>query len=377
MGIGGFRIDAVPFLLEDPELRDEPVDFECAKKSPIWNCMQHVHTQNDPKNHEIIRGWRSTIDEFSDRVMFGEIYAQLPDVMSYYGTPEKPEFNVPFNFEVLGQNYGEPNDLTNTTVVRDAIRAYSAAKPSWCQGNWVLGNHDNHRLMARVGNNSALTTTIYTLLNLLPGTPTIYNGDEIAMRDLYIPYDKCQDPMCLKNPSMFATTGRDPERTPMQWDSGPQAGFSSSKHTWLPINPDYVAVNVEAELRDMSSPLSITKRTLGFRKQNPDIALGQVTHVPSELPADVRDHLVVVQYSRNDTLSVTVANWNTEASITFNLAMLLSDAAKAFSTWQFLFSTYVSGHPKPGSVNLHKINLRAGEVAVLAPLTHVDAEVIV
>merc|ERR1711865_1126209 len=128
MGIGGFRIDAVPFLLEDPQLRDEPVNIECAKTEPIWNCMDHKYTQNAPENHEIIRGWRKAVDEFDDRVMFGEIYADLPDLMKYYGTPEEPEFNVPFNFNVLGMSYGEQNDLRNATVVRDAIADYAAAK---------------------------------------------------------------------------------------------------------------------------------------------------------------------------------------------------------------------------------------------------------
>ncbi|CAE7588949.1 Mal-A1, partial [Symbiodinium natans] len=81
------------------------------------------------------------IDEFDDRVIFGEIYAPLHDLMEYYGTTEKPEFNVPFNFEVLGQDYGKPNDLRLASVVRDAVKRYAQALPEWCHGNWVLGNH--------------------------------------------------------------------------------------------------------------------------------------------------------------------------------------------------------------------------------------------
>ena len=85
LGVGGFRIDAVPFLLEDPKLRDEAFNASCGKGRMAFECMVHNYTQNDPENHEIIRGWRQVVDEFEDRVMFGEIYAPVNDLMSYYG----------------------------------------------------------------------------------------------------------------------------------------------------------------------------------------------------------------------------------------------------------------------------------------------------
>lgn len=359
LGVGGFRIDAVPFLLEDEKLRDEAFNATCAKTSPIWNCMVHNYTQNDPKNHDIIHGWRTTIDEFDDRVIFGEIYAPLADLMEYYGTAEKPEFNVPFNFEVLGQDYGKPNDLRLASVARSAVKSYSQALPEWCHGNWVLGNHDNHRLMERLHNNSALAATVYNFFNLLPGTPVVYQGDEIAMRDLFIPYSICKDPMCLKNPDMFATTGRDPERTPMQWSSGPQAGFSSNASTWLPVNPDYTTVNVETESKDPTSPLEIMKATLAFRKSQSDLALGRITQVP-DISGDLFDDLIVVKYLMGASVSATVANWNTSKSIEFDLMALLQG-----SDWALRFSTDPS---RPhGSKVSKSIKLAPGEVVVVSP----------
>lgn len=360
LGVGGFRIDAVPFLLEDPQLRNEAFNATCAKTKFAYFCMNHTYTQNDLQNHEIHQGWRQTVDEFDDRVMFGEIYAPLDDLMKYYGTPFKPEFNVPFNFQILGQDFGSPNDLRNASVVRNEVASYASALPDWCHGNWVLGNHDNHRLMERLHNDTRLASTVYNFFNLLPGTPVIYQGDEIAMRDLYIPYSLCRDPMCLKNPKTFFVDGRDPERTPMQWTPGAQAGFSSNSSTWLPVNPDHVTVNVETEGQSATSPVSIMKRTLAWRKANPDMALGKITAVQGDLSGDLQKDLVLVKYRMGASSAATVANWNSAYSLSFDLLSLL----KASGQVSVLFSTDSS---RVGVVEVQTpFTLTAGEIVVVS-----------
>lgn len=184
LGVSGFRIDAVPFLLEDPLFRNESVDENCARHMPIWSCMNHSYTQIVPGIHSITRGWRTVLDRYDEAAMFGEIYAPIQTVMSFYGTETEPEFHVPFNFGLIGADYGEPQNPGDAEFVRDTIRTYSMAlrQHNGAHGNWVLGNHDNHRLMDRVDNSTVTATALYCLVLLLPGTPTIYNGDEIAMR---------------------------------------------------------------------------------------------------------------------------------------------------------------------------------------------------
>ncbi|CAK9040381.1 unnamed protein product [Durusdinium trenchii] len=359
LGAGGFRIDAVPFLLEDMQLRDEALNESCAKTQMAWNCMVHNYTNNNPQNHEIIQGWRKTVDEFEGRVMFGEIYAPLKDLMQYYGTPEKPEFNVPFNFEVLGADFGEPNDLRQAPIVRRAVRAYAAALPDWCHGNWVLGNHDNHRLMQRLHNDTRLATTVYNFFNLLPGTPVVYQGDEIAMRDEFIPYALCRDPMCLKNPETFTVSGRDPERTPMQWSPGPQAGFSSNASTWLPVNSDYVTVNVETEKAQKTSPWSVMRSVLQWRKNHSELATGKITEVPGDFqgPALQKD-LVLVKFTMGDMAAATVGNWNSAYSLAMDLPSLVKASGGSV---QILFST----DPDRTKEVATPFVLLAGEVVVI------------
>ena len=103
------------------------------------------------------------------------------------------------------------------------------------------------------------------LLLTLRGTPTIYYGDEIGMLDVNIPPELEQDPWG-KNVAGIGL-GRDPERTPMQWDDSPNAGFSpSGVATWLPVANDYAKVNVATELNDPRSMLSLTRRLLALRR---------------------------------------------------------------------------------------------------------------
>ena len=109
------------------------------------------------------------------------------------------------------------------------------------------------------------------LLLTLRGTPTLYNGDEIGMQDVSIPPDAVRDPFERNVPGWGF--GRDPERTPMQWDAGPHAGFSAET-PWLPIADDYRTVNVAVERADARSMLSLHRALIGLRRATPALAAG-------------------------------------------------------------------------------------------------------
>lgn len=96
---------------------------------------------------------------------------------------------------------------------------------------------------------------------LLPGTPVIYMADELGMTDTYLRYDQLIDNMSKKYGQ-----GREMVRTPFQWDSSPQAGFSNKTQTWLPVNPNYVTLNVEFEQNAKRSHLKIFKEIVNLRQ---------------------------------------------------------------------------------------------------------------
>jgi alpha-glucosidase len=142
------------------------------------------------------------------------------------------------------------------------------------------------------------------MLLTLRGTPTMYYGDEIGMHDVEIPPGQEQDPVHRQGPGY----GRDPERTPMQWDAGPNAGFCDADVApWLPIAGDHDRVNVESELRDPTSMLSMTCRLLRMRRASPALTIG--TYRPLDIDADcfvyLREHgderrLIALNFSNEE-----------------------------------------------------------------------------
>jgi alpha-glucosidase len=110
----------------------------------------------------------------------------------------------------------------------------------------------------------------------LRGTPTCYYGDELGMEDVPIPPEMVQDPPALNQPEIAHIVGRDPERTPMQWDASPNAGFSApeTKRPWLPLAANYRQVNVEVQLQDKKSFLNFFISLMDYRKASAALKAG-------------------------------------------------------------------------------------------------------
>lgn len=265
-GVDGFRVDVIWLMMKDPLFRDEP-------PNPNWDgvnrfdSLLHVHTANLPEVHDLVRGMRKVLDEYDDRMMVGEIYLPNAELVKYYGTPEQRECHLPFNFQLI-------NTKWNAASVRKAVDEYEAALPADASPNWVMGNHDQHRLATRVGAEQARVAAM--LLLTLRGTPTCYYGDELGMENVPIPPEMVQDPPAVNQPEIAHIYGRDPERTPMQWDASPHAGFShpDSKSPWLPLAANYEEVNVTSQLENTHSMLNFYRRLLELRKNSSALQIG-------------------------------------------------------------------------------------------------------
>ena len=127
------------------------------------------------------------------------------------------------------------------------------------------------------------------LLLTLRGTPTLYYGDELGMHDVAIPSELVQDPWEKNVPGLGL--GRDPERTPMLWDSSLNAGFSAAT-PWLPVAPDYQTANVQAQRDDPASMLTLYYRLIALRRSTPALAVGAyaVVEAHGEVLAYMRTH---------------------------------------------------------------------------------------
>jgi alpha-glucosidase len=287
-GVDGFRIDVVSGMMKDTALRDNPPNPHWKPGDPEWGQYLHVYSANQPEVHKVLREMRAVADEFPERVLVGEAYLAAAELMSYYGTA-LDECHLPFNFELIQRPWSAP-------VIREAIATYEAALPSGAWPNWVLGNHDQSRVSSRVGAQQARLAQM--LLLTLRGTPTLYYGDEIGMADVPIPQDRIVDPPGLVDPA----ASRDPERTPMQWDDSPYAGFSTAE-PWLPMASNYPLVNVAAERDDPRSALACVRALLALRRASPALALGSYR----DLPAPHEDVLAYLRESPDGSQRMLVA----------------------------------------------------------------------
>jgi alpha-glucosidase len=117
------------------------------------------------------------------------------------------------------------------------------------------------------------------LLLTLRGTPTMYYGDEIGMQDVPIPVGQVRDPFEKNVPGLGL--GRDPERTPMQWNGGEHAGFTRGT-SWLPIPADYQTVNVSLAQSQPTSILTLYHRLIEVRREVPALSVGKFTPLPGD-----------------------------------------------------------------------------------------------
>lgn len=276
-GVDGFRVDVIWLLAEDERFLDEPenpaADREVVGGQIEHSTLLHIYTQDQPETHDYVREMRRVIDEFDDRMMVGEIYLPLDKLLPYSGTPEAPMVHLPFNFHLILL----PWDTQTIRQFADEYDAASNAAGAW--PNWVLGNHDQHRFKTRVG--AAQYRVAQTLLLTLRGTPTVYYGDEIGMENVPVPPEKMVDPSGLQQPDS-PDAGRDPERTPMQWEAAPGAGFTAAgTEPWLPLADNFAQVNVQVQEQDPQSDLNYFRALTRLRQEQPALVGGSYRSLDS------------------------------------------------------------------------------------------------
>ncbi|MCA9999173.1 MAG: alpha-glucosidase C-terminal domain-containing protein, partial [Anaerolineales bacterium] len=220
---------------------------------------------NLPEVHDLIRQMRSVLNEYDERMMVGEIYLPYDQLVTYYGATFD-ECHLPFNFHLISSKW-------QAQTIRNLVESYESALPAGAWPNWVLGNHDQHRIATRIGSDQARVANM--LLLTLRGTPTSYYGEEIGMVDGHIPPEFVQDPPAVNQPEIAHIIGRDPERTPMQWDGSAHAGFSGETAVpWLPVADNYKTINVTAQTNNPTSMLNFYCALTALRQAEPALNTG-------------------------------------------------------------------------------------------------------
>src|SRR5271168_1327981 len=272
-GVYGFRLDAIPTLFEDPQLRDEKPKLDANGKQTI-NAFGDVDlddslTNNLPQVHDVEKELRTVINEFPGRILIGETYfSDVADLRRSYGL-KNDELQLPMDFQV---------GMINKVDIA-AFRQHIDEAEIQINGNeplLVFDNHDNRRIDARYGDgihNTDIERMLATILFVSRDTSLFYYGDEIGMKTTPpLRKEDVKDPIGITG--WPKEKGRDGERTPMQWTPGPNAGFTTGT-PWLPIPPSYTLVNVQTEVADFDSLLNWYKQLIELRRANEVVRSGK------------------------------------------------------------------------------------------------------
>ena len=327
-GIGGFRMDVIDLIGKVP---DEMI------------------TGNGPKLHDYLQEMNKAALEGHDLLTVGETWGATPEIAKLYSNPKRKELSMVFQFEHIGLDQIEgkekwdvkPLDLLDLKKVLSKWQTELEGE-GWNSLFW--NNHDLPRIVSRWGNDREYRVEsakmLATLLHGMKGTPYIYQGEELGMTNVRFEdineYNDIETLNMYKDriskgyshdeimASIYAK-GRDNARTPMQWDSTENAGFTTG-NPWLAVNKNYKFINAEDCLQDKDSIFYHYKKLINIRKHNDTIIYGNYKLL---LPEDKN----VFAYSRelNGDKIVVVCNfYNKEINLNFkedfnNVEILLSN----------------------------------------------------
>ncbi len=289
-GVDGFRMDVISMISKRLAFEDIPDSMS------IVEVMEKFYS-NGPRVHEFIKEMNQKVLSKYDIVTVGEGPGiNLENALKYVSEKEN-ELNMVFHFDHLFIDYGPKGKYDPIPI--DFIR-FKKIFSQWdnllAEKGWnsiFLGNHDFSRIVSRFGNDKDYhfesAKLLVTLLMTMRGTPYIYQGDEIGMVNVAHPsIDFYDDVETLNAWKLAENEGKDMERflklvhkqsrdnarTPMQWDSSKNGGFTKSK-PWIPLNKNFKMINVTNQEEDPHSILQYYRKMIAFRKANKTLVYGE------------------------------------------------------------------------------------------------------
>jgi alpha-glucosidase len=301
-GVDGFRLDVFNTYFEHPDLPDNPRSMLARIGLPL---QQHPNEADQPALLPFLREMRALLDRYPGRYLVGETFGGAKTAARYVADDL---LHAAFSFDFTTLGSGFPFDRIKAAALGWPfnprwLMERILRRESIFSGGWpttVLSNHDLPRAAGRYsgGESDALARLAMALLLTLRGTPFMYQGEEIGMRDVRLRRHEIMDPPGRRYWPFYK--GRDGCRAPFQWSGGPQAGFTAGT-PWLRVHPDYRERNVLAQKSSPDSLYNFTRQLIGLRQLHPALQEGDLIALAAS-----RDVLAYRRQSEAETISVAM-----------------------------------------------------------------------
>ena len=275
-GVSGFRLDTVNFYYHDTELRSNPPtsarDEALVDPSNPYGYQDHLYDKNRPEVTEFLAELGALMAQYPGSVTLGEVGAAPKRswrLIDEYTQPER--LNLCYTFDLLTDNFTAEH--LRSVVERSAEQAPN----TWpC---WAFSNHDVTRSATRLLRTGMHTDHVapltMSILISLRGTPCIYQGEELGLEEVSVPYELLQDPYGIEFWPDYV--GRDGCRTPMPWNSeATSAGFTDNAQPWLPIPESHRTRAVDTQQSGVDTSLNQVRRLLSMRGKEPALQWGSI-----------------------------------------------------------------------------------------------------
>jgi alpha-glucosidase len=324
-GVNGFRLDVFNEYYKDAQFRNNPV----TRIGPrAFECQHHLYDCDQPEIVQAITDIRKVLDEYPGSYAVGESFLIDTQKVAQYCGPGM--LHATFNFNFMNRRWEPKRFLSSIIQWENALN-----DNSW--GTYALSNHDVRRPASRYaqGESDKRMKVMATMLFTLRGTPFMYYGDEIGMRNSIIRRKEMQDPIGKRY--WPAPVGRDGCRTPMQWDGSKYSGFSSAK-PWIRVHANHTVRNVQKQLSNPDSLYSFYRKLLHLRKENPVLINGMFLPLTS-------DPIYLLAYMRKDNQNTILVALN----FSHRKMKLFLGRDLCEQNWQLLLSTHRSAPPDMSS----------------------------
>ncbi|MEE2755357.1 MAG: alpha-amylase family glycosyl hydrolase [Myxococcota bacterium] len=274
LGVDGFRLDTVNFYFHNVALKDNPPSgrgrTQVVSESNPYGFQEHLYDKNQPEVLNFLDRLGNLLAEYPGSMALGEVGAErawADQLMEAYSAPGR--LQLCYTFDLLSDGFS-PDHFRRVIGIQSGT-------PLWrCLS---FSNHDVVRAATRFSRDESeaplVSKLAMALLLSLPGTPCLYQGDELGLTEADVPFDKLVDPYGITFWPTFK--GRDGCRTPMPWNTGPNAGFTTRDGVpWLPISEDHPALSVSEQETAESSVLTLVKDLIRIRKTELGFAAGEV-----------------------------------------------------------------------------------------------------